>query len=380
MTKKKSQPIPLLWLLLQLIITLSVVLCILTFLHHHHHRNPLSAEEEEEERLRFVDVGNPKVAFLFLARANLPLDFLWHAFFKNAELDGGEDLFSIYIHSRPGFVFDKSTTRSYFFYGRQLRRSVKVGWGEPSMIEAERMLLAAALDDPANQRFILLSESCVPLYNFSYTYSYLMSSSKSFVDSFLDEKETRYNPKMSPTISKETWRKGSQWITLVRKHAVVVVSDEIIFPVFKRHCKRRPELNLEEKHKIKPIILQHNCIPDEHYVQTLLSMSGLEHELEKRTLTYTSWNRSKNVKGKQTWHPITFEYVNGSPKQINAIKGINHVDYQTEFRTEWCRCNSTFVPCYLFARKFSRGAAMRILTEGFVGTFNAASLLVQNSL
>ncbi|KAJ6814888.1 uncharacterized protein M6B38_137150 [Iris pallida] len=269
---------------------------------------------------------------------------------------------------------------AHFFYGRQLRRSVKVGWGEPSMIEAERMLLAAALDDPANQRFILLSESCVPLYNFSYTYSYLMSSSKSFVDSFLDEKETRYNPKMSPTISKETWRKGSQWITLVRKHAVVVVSDEIIFPVFKRHCKRRPELNLEEKHKIKPIILQHNCIPDEHYVQTLLSMSGLEHELEKRTLTYTSWNRSKNVKGKQTWHPITFEYVNGSPKQINAIKGINHVDYQTEFRTEWCRCNSTFVPCYLFARKFSRGAAMRILTEGFVGTFNAASLLVQNSL
>lgn len=28
-----------------------------------------------------------------------------------------------------------------------------------------------------------------------------------------------------------------QWITLVRKHAEVVVNDAIIFPVFKKLCK-----------------------------------------------------------------------------------------------------------------------------------------------
>ena len=35
---------------------------------------------------------------------------------------------------------------------------VQVVWGESSMIEAERLLLAAALDDPANQRFVLISD------------------------------------------------------------------------------------------------------------------------------------------------------------------------------------------------------------------------------
>ncbi|KAL0534132.1 hypothetical protein IC582_028413 [Cucumis melo] len=39
---------------------------------------------------------------------------------------------------------------------------------------------------------------------------------------------------MLPVISQEKWRKGSQRITLVRRHAEVVVNDEIIFPLFKK--------------------------------------------------------------------------------------------------------------------------------------------------
>lgn len=379
MTKKKiSSPHPSLRkhvaVALQLVLTLSVLACILAFLHTQSHQPFIPLDVPEEELQPFA--GTPKAAFLFLAREGLPLDLLWHPFFAGADDTGGPS-FSVYVHSRPGFVLDPTTTRSPFFYGRQIENSVPVGWGEASMIEAERLLLRAALEDPANQRFVLLSDSCVPLYNFSYTYNYLMSSSKSFVDSFHDKKETRYNPKMSPTISEGRWRKGSQWITLIRKHAVVIVADGVIFPVFKKHCQRRPELKLEGKRITKPIFQkEHNCIPDEHYVQTLISMSKLDHELERRTLTFTSWNQSKNENGKESWHPITFEYANASPQQIKAIKDINHVDYETDFRTEWCQCNSTFVPCFLFARKFSPGAAMRILADGSVGPFNAASLLL----
>jgi hypothetical protein len=50
------------------------------------------------------------------------------------------------------------------------------------MIDAERRLLANALQDPDNQHFVLLSESCVPLHNFDYVYSYLMETNISFVD------------------------------------------------------------------------------------------------------------------------------------------------------------------------------------------------------
>lgn len=301
----------------------------------------------------------PKVAFLFLARNRLPLDFMWQHFFKEAE----ETNFSIYIHSRPGFVYNEMTTACTFCYGRQLSDSIQVLWGEASMIEAERILLRKALEDPANQRFILVSDSCVPLYNFSYTYDYVMSSPKSFVDSFVDPKASRYNPKMAPTIRKDKWRKGSQWVALIRKHAEVMVADETIFPIFKRHCKRRPLLPEHLRKQPQPRVVQkeHDCIPDEHYVQTLLAMRGLEGELERRTVTYTLWNQTKNKLDVQGWHPVMFRQADVSAGLIKNIKSIDHVYYEAEFRTEWCSSNGKTLPCFLFARKFSRGAATQLL-------------------
>ncbi|XP_048490432.1 glycosyltransferase BC10 isoform X2 [Beta vulgaris subsp. vulgaris] len=356
----------------------------------------------------FVDP--PKIAFLYLTRRHLPLDFLWGSFFEGADASS----YSIYIHSEPGFVFDESTTRSPIFFGRQLSNSIEVAWGQSSMIEAERLLLDAALDDPANQRFVLLSDSCVPLYNFSYIYHYVMESPRSFVDSFLDKKDERYNPKMSPAIKEDKWRKGSQWFTLIRKHAEVVVDDELVFSVFRKYCKRRPpvddakgklnlasiisaiprvespfsmvciseqlggvihpfyNMTLEILNKLqkpwKPMKLQkqHNCIPDEHYLQTLLTMMGLENELERRTLTYTLWNESASRMEGTGWHPVTFSYSAATPQRIQELKDISHVYYASEYRTEWCRTNSTAVPCFLFARKFSQGAAMRLLSERWI--------------
>ncbi|CAL5345651.1 unnamed protein product [Camellia sinensis] len=399
--------------------------------------------------------GPPKVAFLFLTRWNLPLDVLWGCFFENADVGN----FSIYIHSEPGFVFDESTTRSAFFYNRQLTNMIKVAWGEASMIQAERLLLGAALEDPANQRFVLLSDSkglmevlrswgggggqmgkrcckawaLAPLClmwllwlerNLRVFQGVVRSAScleDRFLrvlcgwvtgsvdpDFFLDEKEGRYNPTMSPVIPKNKWRKGSQsvivvavseekiltfediiyvffsdlklimyfqWVSLVRGHAEIVVDDEVIFPVFKKFCKRRPPLDASKGKQNIKLQKQHNCIPDEHYVQTLLAMSDLEGELERRTVTYTLWNHSATNMERKGWHPITFSYANAGPQQIKRIKDITQVYYETEQRTEWCSNNSTHVPCFLFGRKFSKGAAVRLVSEGVVGPFNASVLL-----
>jgi hypothetical protein len=89
---------------------------------------------------------------------------------------------------------------------------MQVEWGTISMIDAEKRLLANALEDPDNQFFVLLSDrfgflimgyfffkkkkksftiltplfsfchSCVPLYSFDYVFNYLMGTSISFVD------------------------------------------------------------------------------------------------------------------------------------------------------------------------------------------------------
>ncbi|WCJ20215.1 Core-2/I-branching beta-1 6-N-acetylglucosaminyltransferase family protein [Euphorbia peplus] len=352
----------------KLLVIISIFLCCFAFYRLHYQRDYSNFSYYRPRSLvsrhSFDFSGPPRVSFLFLVRKDLPLDFIWSSFFENAEADH----FSIFIHSQPGFEFDEGTTRSRFFYGRQLENSIQVEWGEATMIAAERLLFAAALKDPANQRFVLLSDSCVPLYNFSYTYSYLMASPKSFVDSFVDTKEERYNPKMSPLIGKNNWRKGSQWLTLVRSHAEVIVADEVVFPLFQKYCKKgdpaeaaKIELNFILKLR-KPI----NCIPDENYMPTLLSMAELEDELERRTLTYTIWNQTTTKLDSKGWHPFTFLYANASPQKIKEIKAIKHVYYESEHRTERCLTNLTPVPCFLFARKFSRGAAMRLLSDGSV--------------
>lgn len=94
--------------------------------------------------------------------------------------------------------------------------SVNVGWGNMSVVDAERRLLAAALADRGNERFVLLSESCIPIRNLTYTHYYLFANNtKSYLDSFLDV-QNRYNARMAPTVTPEGWRKGSQWFALTR--------------------------------------------------------------------------------------------------------------------------------------------------------------------
>lgn len=310
-------------------------------------------------------VQKPKIAFLFIARNRLQLDMVWDAFFQGDK----ENKFSIFVHSRPGFLFNKATTRSTYFLNRQVNDSIQVDWGEASMLEAERILLKHALSDPFNDRFLFLSDSCIPLYNFSYTYDYIMSTPTSFVDSFADTKEGRYNPKMHPMIPIHNWRKGSQWVVLTRKHAEIVVKDDTVYPMFQLHCKRRA---LPEFWRDRPLPAdaskEHNCIPDEHYVQTLLAQEGLEGEITRRTLTHTSWDLSSAKDPKRKgWHPVTYKLADAALTLIQSIKGVDNIYYETEYRREWCTSKGKPSPCFLFARKFTRPAALRLLNISALG-------------
>ena len=49
-------------------------------------------------------------------------------------------------------------------------------------MQAERLLLRAALEDPLNQRFVFLSEACAPLVPASVMYAQLMSEPKSRIN------------------------------------------------------------------------------------------------------------------------------------------------------------------------------------------------------
>ncbi|KAJ6791558.1 Uncharacterized protein M6B38_244210 [Iris pallida] len=302
----------------------------------------------------------PKIAFLFIARNRLPLDLVWDAFFKG---DSDGNRFSIYVHSRPGFVLNGVTTRSAFFHNRHVNKSIQVDWGESSMIEAERILIRSALEDSLNERFLFLSDSCIPLYSFSYIYDYIMSTKATFLDSFADTKEGRYNPKMHPIVPINNWRKGSQWAVLIRKHAEIMVNDDIVFPEFQKYCRRK---SLPEFWRDRPVPAEgwkeHNCIPDEHYVQTLLAQKGLEGEITRRSLTHSAWDLSSSRnRERRGWHPSTYKLSDATPMLIKAIKDIDNINYETEYRREWCTSRGKPSKCFLFARKFTRAAALRLL-------------------
>lgn len=196
-----------------------------------------------------------------------------------------------------------------------------VYWGTATMIDAERRLLANALLDLSNQRFVLLSDSCIPLFNFNTIYHHLMSSNLSFLGSFDDPRKSgrgRYNPQMSPDINITDWRKGSQWFEVHRELALSIVSDTKYYPIFKKYC-------------LPP------CYMDEHYIPTLVNM--LEPQLNfNRSITWVDWSKSRGGPhpSKFGWNDINDEFLN----RIRFELTCNNEDQ-----------NSTSI-CFLFARKF----------------------------
>ncbi|XP_027123890.2 glycosyltransferase BC10 [Coffea arabica] len=261
----------------------------------------------------------PKVAFMFLVRGELPLARLWERFFK-----GHEGLYSIYIHSSPSY--NGTMPDGSVFHGRNIP-SKDVEWGKVNMIEAERRLLANALLDFSNQRFVLLSESCIPLFNFSTIYSYLINSTETFVDSYDLPGPTgqgRYNKKMKPVINKSDWRKGAQWFEMDRELAIQVVSDRIYFPLFKRYCKS-------------------SCYADEHYLPTFVGMK-YGRKNSDRTLTWVDWSKGGA-------HPHRFSRYEITPDFLNRMRNGQTCEYNGR---------KTNI-CHLFARKFSWTALDRLL-------------------
>ncbi|KAL4318648.1 hypothetical protein GQ457_18G025660 [Hibiscus cannabinus] len=329
-----------------------------------------------------IQSKNPKIAFLFLTTGMLHFEPLWDKFFSvrvcsliiiiginyatshmqiliNIFLQGHEDRFSVYVHTSR----EKPVHTSRYFIGRDIHgetvlkrkegkkkkkllkdgrcllrsRLMQVVWGKIPMIDIERRLLAHSLLDPDNQQFVLLSDSCIPLHNFDYVYNYLMLTNVSFIDCFVDHGPHgtgRYSERMRPEVEKNAFQKGSQWFTMKRQHAIIVMADNLYYRKFKNYCK--------------PNMDGRNCYADEHYLPTLFNMIDPDG-IANRSVTYVDWSAGK-------WHPrafrardVTFEFL----KNLTFIEEGIHFTSDRKRRVRGsCFWNSMKRPCYLFARKF----------------------------
>ncbi|XP_058186575.1 glycosyltransferase BC10 [Rhododendron vialii] len=268
---------------------------------------------------RIQEFHAPKVAFMFLTRGPLPLAPLWELFFR-----GHEGLYTIYVHSHPSYT--ESLPETSVFYGRRIP-SQAAYWGTISMIDAERRLLSNALLHFPNKRFVLLSESCIPLFNFTTIHNYLMGSNLSFLGSFDDPRKTgrgRYNPQMWPNVTASDWRKGSQWFSIHRELAIRTVSDKKYYRVFERFC--RPP-----------------CYNDEFYLPTLVHILYPETN-SNRSITWVDWSRGGPHPGKFGWGDISEEFLN-----------------RIRFGSECTYNGKSTSMCVMFARKFLASALEPLL-------------------
>ncbi|KAM0872411.1 hypothetical protein ACQ4PT_038745 [Festuca glaucescens] len=266
----------------------------------------------------------PKVAFLFLTNSDLVFAPLWEKFFA-----GHHGLLNLYVHADPSAVLSIPPTPS--FRGRIIRGNKATARASATLISAARRLLATALlDDPANQFFALLSQSCVPLHPFPTLYRALVTDNnagtgrhrhrhRSFIE-ILDSESTlparyvaRGDDAMLPEVPFDRFRVGSQFFVLARRHAVMVVRDRRLWNKFKAPCL---------------VKAKDSCYPEEHYFPTLLDMQDPDG-CTKYTLTRVNWTDA--VDG----HPHTYQ-----PEEVSG-----------ELIRELRKSNGTY--SHMFARKFA---------------------------
>ncbi|KAK1677532.1 hypothetical protein QYE76_038380 [Lolium multiflorum] len=270
-----------------------------------------------------------KVAFLFLTRGPLPLAPLWERFFDGTggTAGSGRKLFSVYVHTTPGYRLDFPPSSP--FHRRQIP-SKATEWGMPSVVDAERRLLANALLDLDNERFVLVSESCIPLHPLATVHAYLTRSAHSFVTVVDDPGRDglgRYPDGLAPEVPVSRWRKGTQWFELHRSLAVFVAADGRYYPRFREECLPR-------------------CYVDEHYLPTVLTMEE-PGSLANRSVTWVDWSRGGA-------HPARFGARDVGEEFLERLAG--------KKEKERCMYNGQPVEvCFLFARKFAPGALQKLL-------------------
>jgi hypothetical protein len=349
------------------------------------------------------------VAFLFLTRGPveglkaLPHDHLWGRFLCGQD----QSAYLVRVHAPPGFVFDASNTEAPdIFIGTELKHPVHpVEWGGISVVKAERALLRSALlsENPRPERFALLSESCIPIRPFHFVREYLFDGDgdgreiragddrlesvrgvesrggfenhrrdasndssgkyheraytpKSYVESAPD-RQARWpgfrNASAREELPKRHWRKGAQWFVLTRAHAELVSSDQTVVKRFEEHCYSSSGGGRRDAKR------DNFCIPDEHYVPTLLSMLNVSNELESRSVTYANWWPTTR------WHPKRYAVQETRDAVFLAMRKFETDDAFQGYGEHcgWYRGGPKAglrKPCWLFARKMTEKSGRRI--------------------
>lgn len=169
---------------------------------------------------------------------------VWHQYFGGVAVG---PLHSVYVHPSLGF---RSYPDKSIFRGRAVPQHLRSAttWGGAGLVRGARHLLRVALRDPINNSyFVLLSESCVPLYSLVDTHAYLHNERASLVsapppvigttDTPMVEEVYKSNIMHLYNISRTNLIVSSQWWTLRRDHARYIAYEQTYWSRFNKMCE-----------------------------------------------------------------------------------------------------------------------------------------------
>lgn len=234
-------------------------------------------------------MDNKKIALLFLCQDRINHIDLWEQFISD-----GKDKISVYIHADNIKNVTQDFIKKYI-----IEETIKIKWGD--LYPGIKLLYKYALKDLNNCKFILVSDSTIPLFKFDYIYSQLTKTENSFIQyykPYINRMRTgrfasqrRIHPDFRNNIKWEHYYFNECWTILNRSHTQLVLDDTHYFSIFKN-----------------------TFAYDENYPMYLLSLNKKLNEVTKLYITFVNWKEA---------------YCTGSqrhPKKYNLITNKDQVE------------------------------------------------------
>ena len=223
---------------------------------------------------------NKKIALCFLTYDNLSQPKLWNKFISSEK-------YNLYIHNKNKFICNE-----FGFHNHCIENRIATKWGEMSLVKATILLLKQAFLEKDNEYFILLSDTCIPLYSSQQIYSKIIQIDKSIISSDCLNRERFDGLEDKSFFTKESFMKQNQWMLLKRETVNFFIENDFTH-VFGNNFKG----------------------PDEHYFVNICIKFNLP--FIKRFITFVNWKeKSDSRKFKQ--RPKTYSHLSNS--MIEDIK------------------------------------------------------------
>jgi len=165
-----------------------------------------------------------KIAFLFLTIDNINHPSFWEEYFKN-----NDDKINIYCHPK-----NPENVTIPWLKKNIISKIVETGWGY--ITSAYFNLLAAALNDKDNTKFITISESCIPLIPFDKLYNDIMKDPKKSYIKFTKIKKYDIGARIKNQKGYEKYKFYKHWarFCLSRHHTKILLNKKEDFKFFNK--------------------------------------------------------------------------------------------------------------------------------------------------